>query len=74
MKRYAAFSFATYYPSGGFDDFVGLFDTVSEAKAAVEAHQKNENNYEPRGQVVDLAEQKVVCRFDDLDGWYDEDE
>ena len=31
MKRYLCFSFDTYYPAGGFNDFKYAFDTVEEA-------------------------------------------
>lgn len=31
MKRYLLFAGATFYPSGGFADFAGDFDTVEEA-------------------------------------------
>ena len=35
MKQYLLFTFDTYYPSGGMNDFSGSFDTVEEARAAV---------------------------------------
>lgn len=35
MKRYLAFLFAKYYPSGGMNDCVGQFDTIDEAKNAL---------------------------------------
>jgi hypothetical protein len=34
MKRYLVFSGQTYYPSGGWEDFIGSFDTPEEAEAA----------------------------------------
>jgi hypothetical protein len=34
MKRYLLFCGESYYPVGGWDDFVGDFDTVEEAKSA----------------------------------------
>ena len=33
-KRYMAFAGANYYPCGGWNDFIGFFDTVEEAKEA----------------------------------------
>lgn len=36
MKRYLLFTFYTYYPSGGWDDFVGSYRTIEEART--EAH------------------------------------
>ena len=34
MKRYIAFAFDTYYPSGALEDAIGSFDTLEEAQAA----------------------------------------
>ncbi len=34
MKRYLLFCFYNYYPAGGWEDFVGSFDTVAKAKKA----------------------------------------
>lgn len=33
MKRYLAFSGDNYYPAGGWDDFKGDFDSLTEAFA-----------------------------------------
>ncbi len=35
MKRYLVFTGSKYYPSGGWDDFRGTFDTVEEAQKAL---------------------------------------
>jgi hypothetical protein len=32
VKRYLLFCVECYYPSGGWQDFVGLFDSLEEAK------------------------------------------
>ena len=40
MKRYIAFAGDIYYPSGGMDDIVGFFDTVEEARAAINGKQQ----------------------------------
>ena len=32
MKRYLLFCMESYYPNGGWDDFVGSYDTVEEAR------------------------------------------
>lgn len=40
MKRYLAFGGDQYYPGGGWDDFVGDFDSKAEALEAA----KNGNN------------------------------
>lgn len=34
MKRYLVFGGTNYAPSGGWDDFLGDFDTLEEAKKA----------------------------------------
>lgn len=31
MKRYLAFGNSCYYPAGGWDDFIGDFDTITDA-------------------------------------------
>jgi hypothetical protein len=31
MKRYLAFSYSTYYPSGAENDYIGDFDSIREA-------------------------------------------
>lgn len=63
MKRYALFCCNRYYPSGGFDDLEGTYDTVDDARTAAA-------KWEPgcgcgHWNVVDLTTgQKVV---DDVD-------
>jgi hypothetical protein len=37
MKRYFLFVFASYYPAGGWDDFVESFDSIDEAKTHPDA-------------------------------------
>lgn len=32
MKKYMLFASLSYYPQGGFDDFIEFFDTIEEAK------------------------------------------
>ncbi len=34
MKRFLVFSGYDYYPCGGWDDFLGDFDSIGEARAA----------------------------------------
>ena len=31
MKKYLLFTFNEYYPCGGFEDYVGAFDSIEEA-------------------------------------------
>jgi hypothetical protein len=49
VKRYLLFYGDNYYPSGGWDDFKGDFDSVDEAKVAFEKQR------EDWGHVVDVA-------------------
>jgi hypothetical protein len=51
MKRYLLFCFDGYYPSGGWGDFVGTFDTIEEA-----LKNRDRDHY----QVVDTETMKVV--------------
>ncbi len=38
MKRYAVFAGERYYPSGGWNDFEGAFESLAEAEAEGEKH------------------------------------
>lgn len=53
-KRYLLFVFYDYYPSGGWDDFAGSFDTIENA--AITAAASREDNF----QVVDSESLKIV--------------
>jgi hypothetical protein len=35
LKRYLAFAYDRYYPCGGWSDFIGSFDDIDEAQAAI---------------------------------------
>ncbi len=50
MKRYALFAGDQYYPSGGWDDFIGTYDSVEDALEA-EAKRTRHDWY----QIVDLT-------------------
>lgn len=63
LKRFAAFYGHDYYPSGGFGDFEGSFDTPEEAIAFLEARSREA--YAPAwmwdwGHVVDLTNSEKV--------------
>jgi hypothetical protein len=65
MKRFLAFAGSDYYPLGGFDDFLGAFDTFSEARAAVKASGLLDYGW---GQVVDInRETKTQVYLNDAD-------
>lgn len=34
LKRYLVFDYGDYYPGGGWNDFVGSFDSLEEARAS----------------------------------------
>lgn len=56
MNRYLLFAGARYYPSGGFRDYVGSFDTIEDA----ESHGSNEHFGYDWWQVVDLMDGGIV--------------
>lgn len=39
MKKYLLFAGDNYYPDGGWDDFLGAFDTPLEAAKALQGHR-----------------------------------
>jgi hypothetical protein len=55
LKRYALFQGLNYYPSGGWNDFVGAFDTPLEAFA-----YENKNLDRDWRQVVDLQTGVII--------------
>lgn len=57
MKRYAVFNMSCYYPAGGWDDFVGAYNDLEEAKAAAVALVTNKWEW---SDVVDLQELKLA--------------
>ena len=44
LGRYFAFAFPYYYPQGGADDFIGAFDTLEAAQAAVRRDDGDSGN------------------------------
>jgi hypothetical protein len=51
LKNFLLFAGDVYYPSGGWDDFQGSFDTVDEAKAYLKAQNHNHDWW----QIVNLS-------------------
>ena len=45
MKRFLAFAGSRYYPSGGWEDFIGDFDTLEEASAFAAAFEEDITPY-----------------------------
>ena len=64
MKRYFLFAGDVYYPSGGWKDFKGAFDTIKDASDAaitdLEPYQKEELGRFNWYQVVDTSTWKIV--------------
>lgn len=56
MKRYLLFMFDQYYPTGGWNDFRGSFDSIEAATAAVAEAQ-----YCDFWQVVDSQTGEMVA-------------
>ena len=65
MKRYLLFAGMDYYPSGGWDDYLGDFITISECLS----HLKEEKNrcWDPLEwhHIVDTKTMKIVEIEDD---------
>ena len=40
MPKFLVFAFDLYYPAGGWDDLVGAFDSLDDAKVAAEKAKK----------------------------------
>lgn len=59
MKRFLLFKGDDYYPQGGFDDFVGSYDTVDEA---MDAHKPESCQW---AHVADSLEWSIVAKS----GW-----
>lgn len=46
MKRFMLFAHDDYYPSGGWADFKGDFDTVEEARAWIDSQDYRRDTYD----------------------------
>ena len=70
LKRYMLFRFSTYYPSGGWNDFVASFDTLDEAVA----HINSTINTGEFGGDDDWCNNKHIIDRDTLDRVYHDEE
>lgn len=61
VKRFLVFSFDSYYPSGGWNDFKGSYDTLEEAEYAM--NEKPKLGYYDNNHIVDSTTGKVVATF-----------
>lgn len=80
MKRYFAFWFHWYYPSGGMKDFAGDFDTIEEAKTA--CHQKSlawadgdeDDLWEYQAaHIFDSHQKKIIASKNEKEDWESHD-
>lgn len=55
MKRFLLFAGPNYYPSGGWEDFIGAFDTQQEAQAEYDTRSKKKSSDYHWYQIVDLT-------------------
>jgi hypothetical protein len=55
MKRYLVFGFATYYPSGGMEDFLGSFDEQADAENKAISFMMEDSCYRPKTHIFDSA-------------------
>lgn len=61
MKRYLLFTSDQYYPSGGWEDFKGGFDTIEAAKGAV-PDAETCCGYD-LGHIVDTETQQIITAY-----------
>jgi hypothetical protein len=58
MKRYIVFMYDNFYPTGGWHDYLGRYDTKEEAKeAGLAAQTKTGRDYVD---IVDLETNEIV--------------
>lgn len=58
MKRYLVFTFAGYYPYGGWHDFKGDYSNLNEARLA-SLHFMEEHS-DPYFQIVDSKTKQII--------------
>lgn len=63
MNRYLLFTFDGYYPSGGWNDFQGSFDSIEEA---VEFMQNLRDDY---AQIADIETNRIVESYDKISSY-----
>ena len=64
MKKYLLFTFKNYYPDGGFEDYIDIFDTIDDAYNYWLNIPKIDRD--TNCQIVDLKTLKIV-KEDSLD-------
>lgn len=73
MKQYLLMGYATYYAVGGIDDIIGTYDSIEEAKEAVEVNATSYKGtiYLDNYEIIDLKSLKVVLHGDGELDWKD---
>ena len=56
LKRYLVFAGESYYPLGGWDDLIGQYDTIEEARMATKSYQHSQL----WAQIIDIVTQKDI--------------
>jgi len=56
LKRFLVFTYANYYPGGGWTDFRGSFDTIREAALFLVEYHDDSDNLD----IVDLQTGAVI--------------
>lgn len=64
IKRFIVFAYTTYEASGGWDDLIGLFETLEEARKSFPQEMSHD-----RAQIVDLEKGEVVFYWGDALEW-----
>lgn len=55
IKRFLLFGGCVYYPGGGWGDFLGSFDTIEQARAHEQAHERPSYQGDWWWHIVDLT-------------------
>lgn len=63
-KRFIVFAYTTYEAGGGWNDLIGLFDTIEQAR---ESFPQDTNH--DRAHIVDLKSEGVVFYWGDTLEW-----
>jgi hypothetical protein len=62
VKRFLLFSFNTYYPSGGWQDFFGSFDSVDAAKVGYSECKDDNCDERPEwAHIIDTETETIVA-------------
>lgn len=67
LNRYLVFRGADYYPAGGWDDFVGSYEFIFEARAAVDADKQDWSHIVDKATGRPIADDAVDPPGEDID-------